>query len=525
MNNLLIEQYQPVSDTMARECRHALQTVIDQQIPKEICQRILLCLSEALTNLVVHAQAPSEIGFRFSQESDGWLLQILDDGQAWDPTQHLDDDLLTGFSDIESGRGVALLHAQSDNITYIKAHATIKASPIIKAHPMATTCKKYNQLQLFWSLPKIQSQQTILIVEDNASLRLLFKTYLAKRYHIITASNGYQALEKLATTKIDLVLSDIRMPEMNGLTLRKKINQQNGSEIIPFVFLTAQDDEMVQDQAFELGIDDYLIKPICKTQLIKIVQRILERSKQIYQRLTTRIDKQITSSLQPNIPTLANGWRLHLATRNTGQGGGDLLLHHEFDNKTQLLLTDIMGHDDSAKFFSHAYGGYLYGLLQSMPSNYGPEYMLQQLSHCAMTDNLLSQVTLTCCSLQLSAQGKINIATAGHPAPLLISDNKIRPIETSGILPGLIEHCDYKNEKLTIKPGQRIAVFTDGLFESAKDNAARAHLEEQINGALLTTLHLPITQALDNVMSLFDAITGQQPSDDTLLLLLEPVQF
>lgn len=513
MNNLLIEQYKPVSDTTARECRHALQTVIDQHLPKEICQRILLCLSEALTNLVTHAQAPSEIGFRFSQENDGWQLQILDDGEAWDPTLHLDDDLLTGFSDIESGRGVALLHAQSDNITYIKAHA------------MAASCKQYNQLQLFWSLPKIQSQQTILIVEDNASLRLLFKTYLANRYHIITASNGYQALEKLATKNIDLVLSDIRMPEMNGLTLRKKINQQNGSEIIPFVFLTGQDDEMVQDQAFELGVDDYLIKPVCKTKLVKIVQRILERSKQVYQRLTTRIDKQITNSLQPNIPILANGWRLHLATRNTGQGGGDLLLHHELDSKTQLLLTDIMGHDDSAKFFSHAYGGYLYGLLQSMSSKHGPEYMLEQLSHGAMTDNLLSQVTLTCCSLQLSPQGKINIATAGHPAPLLISDNKISCIETSGILPGLIKHCDYKNEKLTIKPGQRIAVFTDGLFESANDNASRTHLQEQINNALLKTLHLPITQALDNVMSLFDVITGQQPSDDTLLLLLEPIQF
>jgi len=507
MNDLLLEMRQPTSKALPRKFRHALQAVIDPHLPKGTNQRILLCLSEALTNLIEHAQpVPSEIGIRFDKQSDGWRLTIFDDGKPWDPTEHLNDDLLTEFSDIESGRGVALLHAQCDKIRY-----------------KAGQYGEKNQLILFWALPQEQKKQTILIVEDNNSLRLLYQAYLVKKYEVITASNGYEALKKLDNHQVNLVLSDIKMPQMNGLSLRKKINHKQGCELIPFVFLTGHDDEMIQDQAAELGIDDYLIKPVNKAQLMMVIQRILGRSKQVYQQLTTRIDKQISDSLKATIPESCHGWKLQVASRNTGSGGGDLLLHHDFDNKIQLLLTDIMGHDDSAKFFSHAYGGYLHGLMQSMSASQLPAYLLEQLSNGALNDKVLSQVTLTCCSVQLSASGKIVIASAGHPAPLLISTQQVSEINSSGILLGLLENSRYDNTELTISAGQRIAIFTDGLFESASDNQARTVLQQQITAALLNTLAQPIEDALEQVMTLFDQLTGAQPNDDTLLLLLEPI--
>jgi len=505
----MLEMHQPVSDNLPRLFRRALQTTIQDHVPNAITQRILLCLSEAVTNLIEHAH-PSQVGFHFNRESDGWYLNIVDDSTPWDPTLHLEDNLLTEFSGIESGRGIALLHAQSDKISYHNQSQLNQA--------------QQNQLQLFWACPKVQQKQTILIVEDNKSLRLIYSAYLSKKYHVICAENGYQALEKLNAHHIDLVLSDIRMPQMNGLSLRKKINQQNGSEIIPFVFLTGQDDELVQEQAAELGIDDYLIKPVNKPQLMKVIQRILGRSSQVYHRLTTRIDKQISNSLKPNIPTTSHGWRMQVACRDTGSGGGDLLLHHQFENMTQLLLTDIMGHDDSAKFFSHAYGGYLHGLIQSMHPQQGPAYMLEQLSNSAISDKLLSQVTLTCCSVQLCQAGKISIASAGHPAPLLLSEDSVKRLDTSGILPGLVKDSHYETNELTIKPGQRIALFTDGLFESGDNNEARNALQVQITESLSATLNMPIDQALQQVMKLFDKMTAAQPNDDTLLLLLEPIE-
>lgn len=508
MKEILFTQQTIPTANMPRQIRHALQKAIHAQVPEDIVDNILLCLSELLTNLNEHPiLKATQVSIQFHGENDGWYLTINDDGLQWDPSAHIEDDLLTEFSDIEHGRGIALVHALSDNISY---------------QSVTKNKQLQNQVVLFWQRPTTRKNHSILIVEDNSSLRLLYQAYLADDYQVFTAENGYQALQLIEKYSIDLILSDIRMPLMNGLTLRKKMNQQAGKELIPFAYITAQQDELVQLQASELGIDDYLIKPVHKTQLLRVIKRILGRANQVYQHLTNRVDKQIVNALQPNIPQSSHGWRMHVATRNTGAGGGDMLLHHQLKDKTQLLLTDIMGHDDSAKFFSHAYGGFLHGLMKSMPEQALPEQLLNELSQCALNDALLSKITLTCSALQLSKQGKINIASAGHPSPLLITGDQIQELQVSGTLPGLIDNIHYQSNEFTLAPGQRIALFTDGLFESADDNETRDALKTHILDALLATLNVPIEQALQQVMGVFDQFTQARPTDDTLLLLLEP---
>ena len=508
MDTLLLESQQKLDLKTPRQLRHELTDVIVKCVPDlAIRQRMQLCLSEALTNLVLHAQPkPDHILIRFGNNSTSWWLEIFDDSRPWPLNNNPDDNLLFEFQEIENGRGIALLHAQCDKLSYLPGNDD-----------------QPNQLRLQWSYPKKQKRQTILVVEDNESLCRLYQAYLCGMFNVLTATNGYHALVQLTSQKIDLVLSDIRMPEMNGLSLRKKINQQADHGLIPFVFLTGEDDQLIQAQAADLGIDDYLVKPVDKTQLLKIIQRILGRSQQIYTQLSERIDKKISASLKPQLPETANGWRLQLACRDTGSGGGDLLLHKEFAGKTQLLLADIMGHDHSAKFFSHACGGYIHGLLQAMQISSNPALLLEQISHYAMADKLLSQVTLTCCSMQLSEHGKITLASAGHPAPLLISSENIESVAVGGVLPGLIADNPYQSRELNLQCGQRLAFYTDGLFESAADNNARHKLQTRISEALLATLELPIAESLLQVMRLFDQLTNAQPSDDALLLLLEPL--
>lgn len=506
MNTLLTTSEKKLGLETSGKFRRALEPIIDECVADlTIRQRILLCLSEAVTNLILHAQPKAQkISIRFASNATNWWLDIFDDSSAWDLAQHHDDNLLFNFSEIENGRGIALIHSQCDKLTYTPGDN-----------------KQHNQLRLQWSYPKHQKQHSILLVEDNRSLLSLYRAYLSDHFNVLTSMNGYQALQQLNEHNIDLVLSDIRMPEMNGLSLRKKINQQNKCELIPFIFLTAEDNLVLQQQATKLGIDDYLIKPINKTQLLGIIQRVLGRSTQVYQQLTERIDKNISASLKPRLPETCNGWRLQVASRDTGSGGGDLLLHKNFSTMSQIILTDIMGHDDSAKFFSHAFGGYIHGLLQAMEVSKSPGTILEQISNCAMNDNLLSQITLTCCSLQLSADGKISVATAGHPAPLLISEKSLQTIPVSGVLPGLLLDSQYKSTDMCVKQGERLAIYTDGLFDSASNNNSRSELQNSINESLLVTLKLPIKQALQEVMNTFDKLTKSRPCDDAMLILIE----
>lgn len=506
MEHILYETSIHVSLEKNQELRESLKDAMHNKIHEQsIKNKILLCLSEAVTNIVIHAQPKAkEITLQFGSHTHGWWINIIDDGESWDPTEHKYADVLSNFTLTENGRGTAILHSQCEQISYYTDKET-----------------KQNRLRLEWVTHEKRSKPTILIVEDDDSLRKIYTLYLDNEYKILTATNGYEAITLLMSNKIDLVLSDINMPKMSGLELRKELNLENGTDIIPFIFLTAFDNTKMQHRATQLGIDDYLIKPINKHKLISTINRVLERSQQIYQQLTERIDKSITSALTPELPSDSHNWKLCVSNRNTGCGGGDLLLQKSHKENLQLVIADIMGHDDSAKFFAHVFGGYLHGILQSHQSKGNSALLLEHLSNFALEDKLLSKITLTCCSVILSLNGNINIASAGHPPPLRISKTGIEEIKVSGMMPGLINNTSYQSINLQLEAGERIAIFTDGLFESADDEKQRAELKNSVTEVLTDTLSSPIVQAMNEVMAMFDNIAGTLPKDDVLLLLFE----
>ena len=509
MDRLLFETQKPVTLEAVRELRHLLEPVVQATVPDlSIQHRILLCLSEAVTNLVLHAAPKANlVTMCFGLNSYGWWLELLDDGASWDPSQYKPIHTQNHFELSEHGRGTSLLHTQCERMEYYSGDT-----------------EKTNQLRMIWATPKKHRRPTILIVEDDAPLRRVYAAYLTEDFELHMASNGHEALQQLNTNKIDLVLSDINMPQMSGFSLRKNLKQASGTNIMPFIFLTAFNDTHMQKQAASLGIDDYLVKPVDKTQLVHTINRVLGRSQQIYRHLTDRIDKNITSSLAPKLPDKSHGWRLCFANRHTGIGGGDLLLHRSSEEQLVLVLIDIMGHDDCAKFFAYAYGGYLRGLMHSSATDISPSQLLEKLSESALQDELLSQVTLTSCVATLSPGGKITLASAGHPPPLIISKNGAEAIPIGGILPGLLPATTYQTKSIHLENGERVALYTDGLFESAEDNDTRKKLEARITTALTDTLNSPIEQSIQTAMDVFDELAGTPPKDDTLLLLMEKIK-
>ena len=118
----------------------------------------------------------------------------------------------------------------------------------------------------------------ILVVEDDKNLRKLIVTYLMKnKYNTFEATNGEQALEKIDKEYIDLIISDIMMPQMDGYELIKELRQANYE--IPILLLTAKGDIDDKKEGFLLGADDYIVKPADMEELLLRVQVLLRRSK------------------------------------------------------------------------------------------------------------------------------------------------------------------------------------------------------------------------------------------------------
>lgn len=120
---------------------------------------------------------------------------------------------------------------------------------------------------------------SILVVDDEADLRGTLKQVLtAKGYQTITAMNGREALAQLATHTIDLIITDIEMPHLNGYQLYEQIQKNPGWLTIPFIFLTGRAFDSDIRYGKSLGVDDYLTKPIQIDDLLATVQGKLRRA-------------------------------------------------------------------------------------------------------------------------------------------------------------------------------------------------------------------------------------------------------
>ena len=116
----------------------------------------------------------------------------------------------------------------------------------------------------------------ILLADDEPQLALAIKIRLqARGYEVITARDGQEALELVATQQPDLVLLDVLMPGMDGYTCLRELNQRFGRGHVPVIILTARDR---MKELFELeGIHDYLIKPFDYDDLLVRIERIFQQ--------------------------------------------------------------------------------------------------------------------------------------------------------------------------------------------------------------------------------------------------------
>ena len=118
----------------------------------------------------------------------------------------------------------------------------------------------------------------ILVVEDEKDLNRLLCRFLNDRgYEAEGVFSGQEALDAIYGQHRDLLISDIMMPGMDGFALAKAVRQEN--EDLPILFLTARDDFTSKERGYDIGIDDYLVKPVEFEELLLHVKALLRRAK------------------------------------------------------------------------------------------------------------------------------------------------------------------------------------------------------------------------------------------------------
>jgi two-component system response regulator SaeR len=131
----------------------------------------------------------------------------------------------------------------------------------------------------------MSKQQTIFIVDDENTIREVVRRYLElEGFAVIEAETGPQAMDILEDQKPDLILLDIMLPGLDGFTITRSLRNSpdytdlNVDGDIPIIMLTSRGDESDRIAGFELGVDDYVVKPFSPRELVARVKAVLKRS-------------------------------------------------------------------------------------------------------------------------------------------------------------------------------------------------------------------------------------------------------
>lgn len=123
---------------------------------------------------------------------------------------------------------------------------------------------------------------TILIVDDDNTLQIaLTRRLRSYGYDVINAASGAEALDKLGDQCVDVVVSDILMPEMSGFEFCRRLRERPNGQLVPFIFLSSLGELNDRVQGYELGADDYLVKPFHSQELLAKIQGALARSERL----------------------------------------------------------------------------------------------------------------------------------------------------------------------------------------------------------------------------------------------------
>ncbi|HHV87096.1 MAG TPA: response regulator [Petrimonas sp.] len=215
--------------------------------------------------------------FHLVTDNDGEKIPDKYKQAIFKPFVHLDkehDQTVDGTGiGLALSRSLAELHKGTleleDSEEFIRFHLTLPMDSTIEAavEPSGETAKS--------------SHTTVLLVEDDLELLNFEKKFLSPHYRVLTAENGEEALEILRESNVNLVVSDIMMPEMDGLELTQKIKTDIEFSHIPVILLTAKVSVESKVQGFEIGADAYIDKPFSLEVLMAQIANLLQNREKL----------------------------------------------------------------------------------------------------------------------------------------------------------------------------------------------------------------------------------------------------
>ena len=368
----------------------------------------------------------------------------------------------------------------------------------------------------------------ILVVDDEPDLEPLIlqrmrREIRARHYEFVFAHNGVEALELLnADDGIDMVLSDINMPQMDGLTLLSQIPDVNPN--IRSVIISAYGDMKNIRTAMNRGAFDFVTKPLDFADLRVTIERTLQHLLEWREALSSRDqlvvlqnELDVASTMQQSIlPTRFpegpsfQSYASMAAARNVG---GDFFDIMRLDNgRIGLAIADVSDKGVPAALFMMSSRTLLKGAAIGAEQ---PSEVLREVNNLLTDDNEASMFVTLLYAVYDPASGEFTYASGGHDGPLVVhadGSSVLLPL-TGGIALGIISGFPFEQHTVTIAPGDTVILYTDGVTEAMNGNRE----EFGVEGMRQVFAAAPPADAQGANHAVFDAVAafaGETPQSD-----------
>jgi serine phosphatase RsbU (regulator of sigma subunit) len=400
----------------------------------------------------------------------------------------------------------------------------------------------------------------VLLVEDNLGDARLLQELLAESpdcpIRLRRVERLADGLEQARAGGIDLVLLDLSLPDSSGLETFERLNR--AAPKMPIIVLSGLDDEELSLTAVREGAQDYLVKGQVDCRLlVRAVRYAIERKRieEELARYTADLQRAILEIKQKNqqiedelgmarefqqallprkFPAFPPGVgpeqsRLRFAHRYLPSGavGGDYYVILRLNNNLAgVLLCDVMGHGVRAALVTAMIRVLVEELrpVADEPGVFAQE--LNKLLHKVLRQTDTTMFVTAFYAVADARTGEVRYSTAGHPAPMWIRRDGVvvtvpAPAPGAGPVLGLFPDSAYPDASLRLEPGERLVMFTDGVFEV--EGPDRVYYgQERLRAALQRLAGLPLERLL---AGLVEEISGfaktRQFNDDVCVVALE----
>ncbi|MBF0227006.1 MAG: SpoIIE family protein phosphatase [Desulfobacterales bacterium] len=365
---------------------------------------------------------------------------------------------------------------------------------------------------------------SILVVDDNpVNLKLIESTLVKEGYKVLTAIDGPSGKKIATDAKPDLILLDIQMPGEDGFEVIKYLKKQSVTASIPVIFLTGVSEINSKLEGFELGAVDYITKPFHPQEVIARVRLHLKLSLATNSLIASQAAKLrqikeaqksmlITPEMQPDAKFGVYYVALH-------EAGGDFYeVLPISENIYAYFVADFSGHDIKTAYLTSSIKALL---KQNCTPIYEPSESIKMIND-VLVEILPDGKYLTACYARLNRKTKqMTIINMGHPAVVYVpKDGNPRLINLEGDVLGIFKDVYFGKENISVSPGDRFYLYSDGLIESAECKKIWCEGLGDILEACSQVMDIPIREAPQKIVNML-LKDSEKKEDDVVLLGIE----